>query len=289
MLGVSAMPKQALVAVCLVGCYTGAPANRDVAHAWERRTSAEIEDRWGAPVARDGAERGNVLTWTFDRVHLELPSGGVAVASRPVAMDAAVVGPSGMAMVRAQGSLLDVTAAFHPGAIVHVTTAAAALVDGAGVIERVDGAALHWGPPNDANLHWGTIFGAHLGLGRLDTASSPRPSGEAYVGGMLDPTVGLVGTYTLTAASSTGGSAMGMAAGFAVQWWPANRLWLRAGPALLLTLDPGLTDAALHPGVTAAASYAFVKVGVLAIDLCVDLNAGPSTAFGTVGVGVNVN
>jgi len=283
------MLKYTLAALCLVGCYTGAPANRDVAHAWERRTSAEIEDRWGAPVARDGAERGNVLTWTFDRTHLELPSGGIVVTSRPVAVETGVVDPNGMAMVRTQGSLLDVTAAFHPGALVRVTTAAAALVDGGGVIEHVDGAALHWGPPNDANLHWGTIYGAHVGLGRLDTASSPLPSGEAYIGGMLDPTVGLVGTYALTAASSSGGSAMGMAAGFAVQWWPINRLWLRAGPALLLTLDAGLVDAALHPGVTAAASYAFVKVGVLAIDLCVDLNAGPSTAFGTLGVGINVN
>ena len=40
---------------------------------------------------------------------------------------------------------------------------------------------------------------------------------------------------------------------------------------------------------TARASYAVIKVGVLAIDLRLDVAAGPSTAFGTAGVGINVN
>ena len=68
-----------------------------------------------------------------------------------------------------------------------------------------------------------------------------------------------------------------------------NRLWLRGGAALLLASDPGTTNFRLRPGATAAASYAFVKVGKLAVDLCVDVALGPTAAFGTLGVGVNLN
>jgi hypothetical protein len=200
-----------------------------------------------------------------------------------------VVGPNGSATIHAQGTLLDVAAAFHPGALVKVTTAAVASIDPADTVAAVDGAALHWGPPNDANLHWGAIFGAHVGLGRLDTTGTPLPSGGAYVGGMLSPTLGLVGVYELAAGTSDGGSAMGMAAGVAAQWWPVNRLALRAGPALLLAFDPGFSDARLRPGAVAGASYAVIKICVLAIDLRLDVAAGPSTAFGTAGVGINVN
>jgi hypothetical protein len=106
---------------------------------------------------------------------------------------------------------------------------------------------------------------------------------------MIGPTLGLVGTYSLVAGSGDGGGAMGMAAGFAAQYWPINRLWLRAGPALLLAFDPGFENVRLRPGVTTGASYAFIKVGVLALDLRLDLNAGPSTTFGTLGVGINLN
>ena len=59
----------AMAALCLVGCYTGAPANRDVSTSWLGRTRAELEDRWGHPAARDP----QMLTWTFDRTHVELP------------------------------------------------------------------------------------------------------------------------------------------------------------------------------------------------------------------------
>ena len=82
---------------------------------------------------------------------------------------------------------------------------------------------------------------------------------------------------------------MGMAGGVAAQWWPVNRLWLRAGPAMLLTFDPGFTNAALRPGVTAGASYAVVKIGVLAIDLRAELAAGTTSTFGSLGVGIAVN
>ncbi len=274
-----------VASLCLVGCYTGAPANRDVATSWVGRNRVQLEDRWGAPVARDPG----MLTWTFDTTHIDLPSGGVSATTTPVSVDAAAAGPSGAATVHVQGTLLDIAASFHPGAIVKVTTAAVAAIDPAGVVTRIDGAALHWGPPNDANLKWGTIFGAHVGFGRLDTTGTPLPSGGVYLGGMLSQTLGLVGLYELVAGTSDSGSAMGMAAGLAAQWWPMNRFALHAGPALLLAFDPGFENARLRPGAVAGAAYAVLKVGVLALDLRVDLAAGPSTAFGTLGVGINVN
>ena len=271
--------------LCLVGCYTGAPANRDVARSWVGRTRVQLEDRWGAPVARGPG----ISTWTFDRTHIELPGGELATTTTPVSLDAAAVGPNGGATVHAQGTLLDIAASVQPGAIVKVTTAAVATIDPAGLVTGIDGAALHWGPPNDANLKWGTIFGAHVGFGRLDTTGTPLPSGGMYLGGMLSPTLGLIGLYELAAGTSDRGSAMGMAAGLAVQWWPMNRFALHAGPALLLAFDPGFENARLRPGAAAGAAYAVLKVGVLALDLRVDFCAGPSTAFGMLGVGINVN
>jgi hypothetical protein len=40
---------RAIVWVGLIGCYAGAPANRDVARVWQGRSNAEIEARWGRP------------------------------------------------------------------------------------------------------------------------------------------------------------------------------------------------------------------------------------------------
>lgn len=259
----------ALSAVTLAACYTHAPANRDVQASWHGRTRAEIVDRWGSP-GRQTTDAGQAIdVWAFHTTHIELPGASLLVAVRPTA--------------------LDVAAAATPGAIWQTTTEAAAVSAPDGTISAVQGYALHWGPPNDVNLHWGVIFGAHVGLGRLDTTPTPLPSGGAYIGGMLGPTLGLVGTFALAAGTSDGGGAMGLAGGVAAQWWPINRLWVRAGPAMLLVLDPGFDNARLRPGVTAGASYAFVKVGRLAVDARFDLAAGPSEAFGTVGVGVNLN
>ncbi|HEY4179748.1 MAG TPA: hypothetical protein VGM90_23060 [Kofleriaceae bacterium] len=279
----------ALIAMGMVGCYTGAPANRDVQRSWERRTVGEIHDRWGGPRATDPTPDGSLQTWTFDRIALELPGGNLEMRTRSVTANAGASVPGGAVGLHLQGSLLGIAGQLHPGSITHVTHAAVALVDPAGSIVGVDGEALHWGPPNDANLHWGAILGVHVGMGGLDNASSPLPSGGAYIGGMLNPTLGLVGTYDVAFGTGDAGSAMGMAGGLALQWWPINRVWLRAGPAMLLTLEPGFSDAALKPGGTVGASWAFVKVGVLAVDLRADLVAGPGTTFGSVGIGVNVN
>ncbi len=279
----------ALFALALAACYTNAPANRDVQASWRGRTRAEIADRWGAPARHASAPPDDVAVWAFTRTHIELPDASLAVTPRPVVVGAVIDGPGGAGVVGVQATALDVAASFRPGEISHTTTEAVAIIDPAGTIADVQGAALHWGPPNDVNLHWGTIFGAHVGMGRLDTTPTPLPSGGAYIGGMLGPTLGLVGAFSLVAGTSDSGSAMGLAGGIAAQWWPVNRLWLRAGPALLLAFDPGFTNARLRPGVTTGASYAFVKVGTLAVDLRFDLAAGPSTAFGTLGVGVNLN
>ena len=283
--------RMVLPVLAVAACYTGAPANRDVQAAWRGRTRAEIVDRWGPPARKASYEAvvpAEEMVWSFRTTHVELPSGSLAITARPVVVGAAAEGPGVAAAVAVHGTALDLAGDFHPGEISHSTTEAAANIVGMRVA-AVDGAALHWGPPNDVNLHWGTIFGAHVGMGRLDTTPTPLPSGGAYLGGMVSPTLGLVGTFSLVAGTSDAGSAMGMAGGMAAQWWPVNRLWLRAGPALLLTFDPGFANAQLRPGATLGASYAAFKIGTLAIDARFDMAAGPSTAFGTVGIGVNVN
>jgi hypothetical protein len=264
----------------LAACYHAAPANRDVAMAWRGRTAAELTDRWG----KARLQQGDALVWSYSTEQIELPSARVDV--HPVAAVAHADGPgvSGTAVAAAAIPVVAVA----PGEILRTRHDAAAFVQN-GTVADVQGEALHWGPPNDANLHWGTIFGAHAGMGRLGNTGTPLPSGELYIGGMLTPQLGLVGTYTFVAGSGDAGGAIGMAGGVAVQYWPVNRLWVRAGPAMLLAWDPGFDNGRLEPGVTAAASYAFVKVGTLAIDLCLDVAGGPETAFGTLGVGVNLN
>jgi hypothetical protein len=278
-----------LVMACLTGCYTGAPTTRDVNASWRARHVSEIEARWGAPARRESAGPDAALTWSHAVLHVSLPSGGASVEARPVTAGASIDSPIGTGSITVQTTAIEVASAFRPGEVWKTTTEAAALVNAAGVITRVDGASLRWGPPNDANLHWGTIFGLHAGMGRLDTTSTPLPSGGLYIGGMLTPTLGLIGDFSLAAGSDDAGGAIGFGWGVAAKWWPVNRLSLHAGPAMLLTLDPGFTDAAFHPGVTTGASYAVVKVGVFALDVRFDLDAGASVAFGSVGIGVNVN
>jgi hypothetical protein len=255
--------------VTLAACYHGAAATRDVNAAWVGHGRGEIEARWGHPAQTEAAGDHQVLVWSHQNLHVELPSGFARFSAAPTHVEG--------------------EAAFEPGAIWHTTTSAAAFVAPTGIIARVDGASLRWGPPNDANLHWGTILGVHAGMGRLGDTPTPLPSGDFHVGGMLGPQLGLVGTFTLVAGTGDDGSALGMSAGIAAQYWPMTRLWLRAGPAALLAWDAGFDNGRFRPGVTAAASYAFVKAGTVAVDLCLDISAGPSTAFGLVGIGVGID
>lgn len=270
-------------ALLLLGaCYTGTAANRDVSMAWRGHARAELVDRWGAPAQ----QQGPVDVWTFQTERVELPD--FAASLHPVAAVAHVDGPGVTGTGVVQGTALDV--AWHPGEILRVHHSAAALLDASrATVVDVQGEALHWGPPNDANLHWGTLLGAHVGMGLAGSTGTPLPSGQLYVGGMLTPVVGLVGSYSFVSATGDAGAVIDQAAGIAAQYWPATRLALRAGPALILASHPGVTDFALKPGASVGASYAAIKVGTLALDVYADVCGGPGVAFGSLGVGINLN
>ncbi len=258
------------VLVCASGCYTGARTSRDVNAAWRGRHHSEIEAAWGKPAAvQPQADGTTAFVWSHVRRHVDLPSGGFDLR----------IDPNGF----------DLTAEVQPGAVWRTETNVAALVDAQGLIAGVTGPSLRWGPPNDANIHWGTLLGLHVGMGRLDDTSTALPSGGVYIGGMITRTHGLVGCFSLVAGTDDDGAAMGFAWGMGVQWWIATRTWLRAGPALVLAFDPGFEDAALEAGITGGASYAIVKSGTFALDLRLDLTTTPSTSFGSVGLGVNLN
>jgi hypothetical protein len=251
------------------GCYSGARATRDVNDSWRGRSSARILAHWGRP-AEVGTEGGlTTLRWRHARRHIELPSASAEVSIEPGRFDA--------------------RAELRPGSTWKTYTEVVARVDPRGSIVDVRGPSLRWGAPRDANLRWGTLLGMHVGFGRLDDTSTPLPSGGAYIGGMLTPTVGLVGCFSMVSGSDDAGGAMGFAWGIAPQWWMATRLWVRAGPAMILAFDPGFENAGLEPGATGGLSYAAIRSGSFVLDLRVDVAAGTSTAFGSVGVGVNVN
>jgi hypothetical protein len=251
------------------GCYHGERATRDVNAAWAGRTRSAIEARWGKPASVEVEGSRAVLRWSHRRVHFELPAAQAELIVEPG---------------RVEG-----TAALHPGAVWHSSTEVVVLVDAGGTITSVRGPSLRWGPPNDANLRWGTILGQHVGMGRLDDTSTPLPSGGAYVGGMLSPTLGLAGTFSLVSGLDDAGGAMGFSWGMAAVWWPATRVSLRGGPALVLAFDPGFANVALGPGLTGSASLALIKAGTFVLDLRLDLTTASSGAFGNLGIGVNMN
>lgn len=261
-----------LMAVALVGsaCYGGKRATRDVNRAWQGHTRDQLVAAWGKParVQTHGDQRA--LVWTITGHHITLPQISGRIDVRP-------------GSIEAEGS-------FEPGTIRRTFRHVIARVDASGTIVNVRGPSLRWGPPEGLNMRWGFLFGVHAGFGRLDDTGSPLPSGGLYIGGMLSKTIGLVGVYSMAAGKQDGeGSAMGFAWGLGVQWWPSARLWLRAAPAMVLGFDPGFENAGLEPGITTGASYALVRRKSFVFDFRVDLTSGTSTAFGTVGLGVNIN
>ncbi len=258
-----------LIAALAAGCYNGAEAARDVNKAWRGHARAEIEGRWGTPAKVTSAGAVTRLQWSHSRRHFDLPS-----AEAELTIDE-------------RG--LDARAELRPGRSWESKTIVTADVDASGTILAVDGPSLRWGAPRAANLRWGLLFGAHVGMGRLDDTSTMLPGGGLYIGGMLSSTVGLVGCFALSSGSDDEGGAMGFAWGLAGQWWVSTRTWLRAGPAMVLAFDPGFADAGLEPGVTGGASYALIRSGAFVLDLRADLTAGTSVTFATVGVGVNIN
>jgi hypothetical protein len=126
-------------------------------------------------------------------------------------------------------------------------------------------------------------------MGRLDDTSTPLPSGGLYIGGMLSPTLGLIGCFSMVTGMDDEGGAIGFAWGMAVESWLATRLSVRGGAAMILDLDPGFEDPTLGPGLIGGASYALVKAGSFVLDLRLDVTAGPSAVFGNLGIGVNMN
>jgi hypothetical protein len=256
--------------LALGGCYGSGRARGAANAAWSGRTRASIEARWGQPTAVEAQGSATLLRWSHTRRYVDLPAFQAELTVKPGYVE-------GMAAVR-------------PGAVWHSTTEVVALVDGRGIVTTVSGASMRWGgPPNDANLRWGGIMGLHAGMGRLDDTSTALPSGGFYIGGMLGPRHGLVGTFSLNSGKDDAGGAMGFAWGIAPVWWPLTRVSVRGGPALVLAFDPGFDDPVLTVGLNGSASYALVKAGTFVLDLRVDLTAAASVTFGNVGIGVNVN
>ncbi|MBZ0235728.1 MAG: hypothetical protein K8M05_25595 [Deltaproteobacteria bacterium] len=267
-----------ICAVC-AGCYTGARATRDINAAWRGRTATELQARWGTGTVAAMADGGATVTWWRTSRSYTLPAASLSGEG-----DLAV-GPDGV-----EGRF-DGAVGWRPGQVYRTRHDLVATVDAAGRIVDVVGPTLYLGkgPPPGANLRWGTIFGLHAGAGALDDATSPLPSLGLYIGGMIGPRLGLVGSYAFVNGTSDDGAAMGHSWSFGVQYWPAARVWLRAAPAMVLTLEPGLDDPSLQPGLATGASYALVRGRVFVLDLRVDAIAATASTFGTVGIGVNVN
>ena len=268
-----------LICAAFAGCYSGARATRDINDAWRGRSGAELQARWGTGAVVATPDGGATFTWSRTTTSFTLPSvsGHLDVAG--------AIGPGG------GGGDVDAALNAKPGETWKTRTDLVATIDAGGRVVAIVGPSLYLSksPPPGTNMRWGTIFGLHAGAGGLDDATSPLPSLGLYIGGMIGPRLGLAGSYAFVNGTSDDGAAMGHAWSFGAQYWPAARIWVRAGPALILTLDPGLVDASLQPGIATGASYALVRGRTFVLDLRVDAIGATSSAFGTVGIGVNAN
>jgi hypothetical protein len=261
-----------LLLVSTAACYSGARAAPDVDAAWRGHMRGELEAKLGAPASTQPQPDGtSALAWVRHGIDIRsLPSGSLDLHVTPTS--------------------ISFNAAAQPGVVEKYSyTSAAAVVDPSGRVLQFDSDLLAAGIPAGLNLRTGLVMGLHAGFGALGDATTPFPSGGAYIGGMIGPRLGLVGVYQFVNGKDSSGFAMGHAWGFAVQHWPAARVAIHAGPALVLDLKPGLKDAGLSPGVVGGGSFAFVRVGSLVLDIRLDATASTRAAFGTLGVGVNVN
>ncbi len=249
--------------VALAGCYGGGRAARDVNRAWRGHGRAEIVARWGQPTQ----ESAEALVWSRDHRQVELPSGEASLRIAPGELDA--------------------HAELRAGEVSTWQSHVVATLGAGDVIAEVSGPSLDRGPPAGTNMRWGLVMGLHAGMSRLDDTGTPLPGGGVYIGGMLSPTLGLVGAFELVSGKGDDGGAMGLAAGIAAQWWTTRRIALRAGPAAVLAWDP--EDATPGPGLLGGASFAVITSGSFVLDLRLDLIAAPSVVMGSAGVGVNVN
>ncbi|MBT8493162.1 MAG: hypothetical protein KJO07_08895 [Deltaproteobacteria bacterium] len=251
------------------GCYGRADATRDTNLEWRGRSKRALVDDWGKPAQVLRENRGEVMRYSFNTRRITLPTFRGFLVARP--------------------GFVAGEAVFKPGTITRYRHDVLVAVDPGERIVDVTGPSLRWGPPDDANMRWSFLFGFHAGMSTLDDTATPLPGGGLYIGGMLSRVLGLVGTFSMAAGSDDEGGAMAFAWGLAPQYWLHTRVWVRAGPAMVLAFDPGFENVGLEPGVSAAASYALVRSDTFVFDLRFDLNAGLDTVFGVVGLGVNVN
>jgi len=264
-----------LTLACLVtttACYTGTRAARDVNLAWRGHARVELEARLGTPRVTTAQPDGTTLARWTHRGHnvTSLPGGGFKLDVTPTSFD-----------VRAE---------VHAGTAQAVEyDIATAVIDPNGTVLAFDSGWLAAGIPRSLNARTGVIFGLHGGAGRLDDASSPMPSLGLYIGGMLTARVALLGAYAFVNGRNGDDFVQGHSWGLAVQYWPTTRLNVRAGPAMVIDTDPMPGNTALAPGGIGAVSFAVVRAGSFVLDLRFDTTVSTSSAFGTLGIGVNVN
>lgn len=267
------MRRHVITMACIVtsaGCYAGSRAARDINTAWVGHTRVELEARLGAPIVTAAGEGASVLRWTRRGHDVRLARGHLHVDLNPTSFQ--------------------VDAALRPGSIESYDyDVASALVDPNGTVLRFDSGWIAAGIPDGMNARTGVVFGLSVGVGRLDDASTPLPSLSTYIGGMIGPRLALVGAYTFVNGTASGEYVHGHAWAFAAQYWATERLSLRVGPAMVLDTDPMPGSARIAPGGVGAASYAIVRAGSFVLDLRFDATLSTSSAFGMLGVGVNVN
>lgn len=254
-----------------VGCYSGSRAAQDINAEWRGHARVELEARLGAPATIEGQPDGaSALRWTRRGHDVRLPNGhlNLDVTSTSFNLDAAL----------------------RPGEVrSYDYDIASALVDPNGTVLRFDSGWLAAGIPAGMNARTGVVFGLAVGMGRLDDASTPLPSLSTYIGGMIGPRLALVGAYTFVNGSQDGAYVHGHSWAFAAQYWATERLSLRAGPAMVIDVDAMPGNARIRPGGVGAASFAVVRAGSFVLDLRIDATMSTSSAFGMLGVGVNVN
>ena len=257
-----------LLIVASTGCYTGPRAARDVNLAWRGHPRVELDTRLGAPREMTPQADGTTLVRWTRRGHrnIEIPVGSFGVNLTP--------------------TQVDMNVELRPGTVAGFEfELATAVLDPNGTVLAFDSAWLAAGIPDGMNARTGIVFGLHGGFGGLDDASTPMPSLGAYIGGMLTGQVALLGAYAFVNGKSGEEFVQGHSWGLALQYWPTARFNVRAGPAMVLNTDP----VGLAPGGIAAASFAVLRAGSFVLDVRLDTTVSTASAFGTLGVGVNLN
>ena len=256
--------------VASAGCYSGPRAAQDINLAWRGHARGELEARLGTPVIEPQPDGRSALRWTRRGHDVRLASGHLRLDVTPTSFD------------------LDTTV--RPGEIrAYDYDIASALVDPGGTVVEFESGRLAAGIPDGMNARTGVVFGLAVGMGRLDDAATPLPSLSTYIGGMIGPQLALVGAYTFANGAASGEYVHGHAWAFAAQYWVTERLSLRAGPAMVIDVDAMPGHAALRPGGVGAVSFAVIRAGSFVLDLRLDVTLSTSSAFGVLGLGVNVN